>query len=494
MSTWERSVALWVMGLSSIVGCAEPDDSAGIGSGGTVSDAGAGGTSGTGALGAGGTSVASGGAGSGGAMSGGGAPAVCTAGHADCDGKSENGCETSTDDDIFHCGACGHACKLPHSSAVCETGQCIVKCLDGWGDCDTDAKNGCEAPLTQATNCGACGVSCTGNGPNTVGECNAGACAAKCTKGFDDCSAAPGCETDVDSDPKNCGACGHDCGGQKCSAGECEPDVVYSDPSSNPVGLALGVDAVFWTDNWLDQVARTPKSGGTATVLASNTLGPWGIALDSTNVYFASDGDEAIWKVPLAGGSASKLAEVPALGTTAGLAVHGSTLYWLGGDTLRATPTQGGVTTVLGSATTPSSLTLVVEPTAAYWGGWLEGSVLSLPLAGGTPSTVASASYPSEVDADALALYYGDDSGLWKVAKGGGAPLLLDAKSIGVTNVATDGANVYYSDGSELWKIGVSGGSPKLLQTVAGVGQIRVDASHVYWTEGATGRVLRLPK
>lgn len=421
-------------------------------------------------------------------------PPGCSAGWLDCDGDAANGCETHTATDSFNCGACGEVCKLSHSSSLCEAGACVVACLDSWGDCDGDATNGCESPLTGADSCGACGVTCSGAGPNTVGSCKAGACASECTPGFDDCSAAPGCETAVANDAKNCGACGHDCGGQPCVGGECEPAVVYSESSASPAGLALSDGAVFWTDPSLDRVGSAPKAGGSPKILAESTSAPWGISVDATHVYWASDWDEAVWKVPLGGGAKTQLAGVPSSGTTAGLAVSGGTLFWLGADTLRATPVAGGVTQVLGSATTPSSLTLVIDAGNAYWGSWADGNVLRMPLAGGSTSVLAAASYPNDVDVDATSLYYGDDAGLWKVAKTGGTPTLLAAVVGGVFNVATDGAYVYYSEGTLLWRVPVAGGKPLKLRSVNGVGQIRLDAGFVYWTESGSGSVLRLPK
>ena len=47
-----------------------------------------------------------------------------------------------------------------------------------------------------------------------------------CNEGRADCnnSQSDGCEVNIDSDPRNCGACGHVCdavAGQACVAGRC---------------------------------------------------------------------------------------------------------------------------------------------------------------------------------------------------------------------------------------------------------------------------------
>ncbi|MFO0580012.1 MAG: LamG-like jellyroll fold domain-containing protein [Polyangia bacterium] len=135
----------------------------------------------------------------------------CAAGTASCNGDCSDGCEIDTTSDPKNCGACGKGCSLPHATSSCAASACaIVRCDPGWGDCDGNPANGCEADLSRDTNsCGACGTSC-----GTGGLCAAGRCeAAMCSASILDCdgSAANGCETDIGVDPRNCGACGRAC-------------------------------------------------------------------------------------------------------------------------------------------------------------------------------------------------------------------------------------------------------------------------------------------
>ena len=485
----------WFLGLGSIFGvvtsaCAAPTDDVGATSGGPAgsggSSGGSGGSAATGATGGKATGGASGGG------QGGGSGAACSADHADCDADPDNGCETNTLTDAFNCGACGAMCKLSHSSAKCVAGACAIACLDSWGDCDGAQSNGCEAALTNPDNCGACGVKCAGAGPHSTGVCKAAACGSACDAGYADCTSDPGCETPVLSDSKNCGACGHDCAGHACNNGECEPEVIYSDVNASPFGLALSDAAVFWTDSYLDQVATAPKTGGSMTSIASSSA-PGGIAVDGNDVIWASDTDEAVWKAPVTGGTKTKLADIPSGAISAGLAVSGATLYWLGGDTLRATPIAGGTTLTIAQADTPSSLSLVVDAGQAYWANPWNGDVVRAPLSGGAVSVLASASYPNDVDVDATNIYYGDDYGLWRVAKAGGTPTQLVTAS-GVYNVATDGTWVFYTDGSALYRVSASGGAAQTIHSVGSVGQLRLDKGWVYWTDAMSGSVLRVPK
>ncbi|RMG21674.1 MAG: hypothetical protein D6729_00220 [Deltaproteobacteria bacterium] len=159
---------------------------------------------------------------------------ACDPGFADCDGDPVTGCETSisTDSD---CGACGNDCNgvgVAGGVGRCAdpaTATCAVDCDPGFGDCDGDPSNGCEAALDSAAACGSCAVSCAG-GPNDVPFCADPAtqtCGWRCNPGYEDCDPqVDGCETDVLSDANHCGGCGNACpipanGTAMCSGGRC---------------------------------------------------------------------------------------------------------------------------------------------------------------------------------------------------------------------------------------------------------------------------------
>ncbi|MFO0625452.1 MAG: FG-GAP-like repeat-containing protein [Polyangiales bacterium] len=151
--------------------------------------------------------------------------ASCNAGFGDCDGDPSNGCETSTNTAIAHCGACGRACTVPNATAACVAGACGVgACNAGFGDCDGDPRNGCETDLrTTPSSCGACGRACAA--ANGVAGCAAGACTvAGCNAGFGNCdgNASNGCEVDTRTSNAHCGACSAACTtGMVCSASVC---------------------------------------------------------------------------------------------------------------------------------------------------------------------------------------------------------------------------------------------------------------------------------
>ncbi len=166
-----------------------------------------------------------------------GGSAVCTKtcfpGYGDCDEDLEaNGCEQRLNSDQ-HCGACGNACTNGTKCVLSDdTWQC--GCPTGQRACFNSNINAheCRDILTDPYNCGACEVLCQhGQEPDSVtpfsaGVCRGGVCDLVCKIGRGDCNgfAGDGCEVDLQTDPRNCGACGNECNlalGQPCVKGEC---------------------------------------------------------------------------------------------------------------------------------------------------------------------------------------------------------------------------------------------------------------------------------
>ncbi|MFO0607211.1 MAG: fibrinogen-like YCDxxxxGGGW domain-containing protein [Polyangiales bacterium] len=148
---------------------------------------------------------------------------TCTAGFGDCDGNATNGCEASTLSNAMNCGACGAVCTAgPNAAVACVSGRCRTACNAGFADCDGNPGNGCEVNLlTSLTNCGACGMECP-SGPSSAATCTSGICGLTCASGRADCDANPvnGCESDLGS-VLTCGICSNRCSGATpvCVAG-----------------------------------------------------------------------------------------------------------------------------------------------------------------------------------------------------------------------------------------------------------------------------------
>jgi hypothetical protein len=120
------------------------------------------------------------------------------------------------------------ACSVPHfefepekATERCKDGVCPDGCL---GDSDCPAgwlccNGACDNVAASATNCGACGAGCESPYVCENAQCSA----ADCDTGYAECDGDTShtCETDIKSDPKNCGACQQDCGADLCSGGHC---------------------------------------------------------------------------------------------------------------------------------------------------------------------------------------------------------------------------------------------------------------------------------
>ena len=153
-----------------------------------------------------------------------------------CNGLLDDGCETNISYDAANCGACGNACA---QGEHCIGGKC--GCTSGKLDC-----NGrCVDPRFDDSNCGACSKlcdyapasACETQPANTYYGCAFSTCDhLKCSGPFADCNSdlstgcsSDGCETDIQHDPHNCGACGIQCAPeQECRDEGNGPQCLYT--------------------------------------------------------------------------------------------------------------------------------------------------------------------------------------------------------------------------------------------------------------------------
>jgi hypothetical protein len=147
---------------------------------------------------------------------------LCTPLFGDCDGNVANGCETSTTT-VQHCGTCATVCTTQNGTPACivngTTATCgVAGCSAGYAHC-TATGHDCETFVggTDVNNCGSCGHVCPGDATNPslhdTAHCTGGVCGFTCDPGYGDCNTNPvdGCEANLSSDPNNCSTCGNNC-------------------------------------------------------------------------------------------------------------------------------------------------------------------------------------------------------------------------------------------------------------------------------------------
>lgn len=108
----------------------------------------------------------------------------------------------------------------------------------------------------------------------------------------------PTCKADIENDRHNCGACGHDCLGGECDAGECQPFQVSATPyPKDNTGLLFDDDPngfVYWWRYRFDgAIYRAPKAGGEASEVIRAPDDGWirHVVTDGQRLYFSNFSD-----------------------------------------------------------------------------------------------------------------------------------------------------------------------------------------------------------
>jgi hypothetical protein len=186
---------------------------------------------------------------------------------------------------------------------------------------------------------------------------------------------------------------------------------------------------------------------------------PLDVAVDSTYVYWA--GSVSIQKVPIAGGPKTVLAKDL---TLAGVfqqpcvAVNASAVYASTATAILSVPLIGGSPTSLAENQSPNAIT--ADATNVYWtnlptgqdAGPTEPSVMKVAATGGTPVTLVTltgSAIPAGIAVDATNVYWIEGLGsVRKVPIAGGSPVTLAPAPELPGGIAVDATNVYWTDTS----------------------------------------------
>jgi hypothetical protein len=366
---------------------------------------------------------------------------------------------------------------------------------------------------------------------------SAGAASCSCQRNLTPCDG--GC-FDLDNDPNNCGACGHDCQGQDCSGRQCAPATLATGVIVT-YRMALSQAELFFISSSTDgtgDLYRVPKQGGGRVAIALTT-DLHGVAVDGTTVYYAFYGPSFEFQVVRLESNDNlvtftsaeepptygyrRLVEFSGTGAVVGtesLQVSGGFVYWSASgyrraQTSSATPVATGE--LLG--TEPGTLLLAPADNCVYGVGSDQSSILRA-CTGGSQATVhvaggADGSFHAVADivADASGVYFSEmEAGIKRLALSSDTPTIttLAASSTVPTALALDDSFVYFIDGADRFspctntmsinRVSKSGGevTPIVSSTTGCPKFVSVDDTFVYWAEwadsGESGSILKVAK
>jgi hypothetical protein len=197
------------------------------------------------------------------------------------------------------------------------------------------------------------------------------------------------------------------------------------------------------------------------------------------------------------------LASEAPLDWPAGIAVDSANVYWTnaawakgsGWGSVMTVPIGGGSPTVLASGLdAPTGIAMTA--THVYWASSsMNGAVMRVPLAGGTPTAIATGlAMPAGIAVDAANVYWTNSEGgtVMKAPLDGGAITVLASNQSGPHGIVVDAANVYWNNqygtvASAMMKVPIGGGVPVTLATAIADAGIALGGADVYWATYSGG-------
>lgn len=339
---------------------------------------------------------------------------------------------------------------------------------------------------------------------------------------------------DTQTDPKNCGACGHDCLGGACQAGMCQPEVLRDNFINDPYFL-VDDNQLFWCSSSDGKIMHGPKTpGATDTLLADVGNPPFELAQNKTQLAWLDCNSGSYCDSSLPSSTVLKVMDKTG-GTPVTLgsqvehfALDDNNAYYLSGDAGGAGLFRVG----LGGGSQPAPLP-TVQGNPSFYGFYAWDAVVAGPsslyvtglgysgqgaVTYGVPKNGSQATLvennPDSVDdflvgPNELILGYSGSTGstycsgtqslrIVSESTMGGMETTIVKQSAVLSGLRIDGQYIYwrqYCNGS-IWRVPLSGGTPKELW--AGDNNessgLQIDSQALYFITGGSDQLMRLAK